>query len=424
MADNVVNIGLLGLGTVGTGVVKILRNYPSVKIKKIAEKNLHIKRDVEIHEECLTTNIMDVINDPEISIIVEVIGGVTPAFDAITTAIKNGKHVVTANKELIAKRGPEIFELADKNNVSVLYEASVGGGIPIIMPIKQSLAANRFKSIAGILNGTTNYILTKMEEEKTEFSDVLTEAQRLGYAEADPTADIEGFDAAYKIAILASIAYGVKIDINKIYHEGISKISPIDIDYASELGYRIKLIAMTKLNENNTLDIRVHPSLVPKQHPLANIHGVTNAISVCGDAVGEVNFSGPGAGQMAAASAVVGDILAIVGEMPFTSNILPSMRCKYTLDGNLVPIDETVNSYYVRLHSADKPGVIGHIGSACGRHGVSLSGVIQKDILAGGHARIILLTHQVKESDMQAALKDIVQHESTKLIANLIRVFK
>lgn len=423
MPDNIINVGILGLGTVGTGVVKVLSNQEKIKIKKIAEKDLNKKRDINV-DGLLTADAMEVIQDPEISIIIEVIGGTSPAFDFVTAAIKSGKHVVTANKELLAKRGTEIFQLATKHNVTVLYEASVGGGIPIIMPVKQSLAANKVQSIAGILNGTTNYILTKMEQDKLEFADVLAEAQALGYAEADPTSDIEGHDAAYKIAILASISFGQRIDIAKIYCEGISKISPVDIAYASELGYKIKLIAMAKLTESKKLDVRVHPALVSKTHPLASINGVTNALSVYGDAVGEVNFSGPGAGQMPTASAVVGDILAIAREMNKTDNVLPSMRCNHTNEADIMPIEDTVSSFYVRFNSMDKPGVIGHMGQACGNHGVSLSGVIQKDMLDGGCARIILLTHEVKESSMQAAIKEISQHYSTKEIANVIRVFK
>jgi homoserine dehydrogenase len=424
MVDKAVNIGLLGLGTVGIGVYKILQNFPEVKIKKIAEKNLDLKRDINVDKSIMTTDIMEVVNDPEIQIVVEVIGGTDPAYDAIVQSINAGKHVVTANKELIAKRGPEIFDLANKKNVSVLYEASVGGGIPLIMPLKQSLVSNKITCIAGILNGTTNYILSRMEEERAEFKDVLAEAQKMGYAEADPTSDVEGYDAAYKIAILASIAYGVKIDVNKIYREGISKITLVDIDYAAELGYKIKLIAMAKQEDNGKIDVRVHPMLVPTGHPLAHINGVTNAVSVVGDAVGEVNFVGPGAGQMAAASAVVADLLSVVNEMGFTANILPSMRCKHTTDGDIIPIEETYNSYYVRFQSSDKPGVIGNMGHSCGKYGVSLLGVIQKDMLEGGVARIILLTHEVTESAIQAALREIEKHDTTKLIANVIRVFK
>lgn len=421
MANKVVNIGILGLGTVGTGVFKVVQNISSLNIKKIADLDINKERDIDA-KSLMTTDYMEIINDDEIKIVVEVMGGVEHAFKAITSAIKKGKHVVTANKELIAKKGAEIFQLAEENNVVVLYEASVGGGIPIIMPLKQSLAANKILSIAGILNGTTNYILTKMAVEKAEFADVLKEAQQLGYAEADPTSDIEAYDSAYKISILSSIAFESKVDVTKVYREGISKISTIDIDYASELGYNIKLIALSKPVQHNLIDVRVHPTLVSKQHTLANINGVTNAISVLGDAVNEVNFSGPGAGQLPTASAIVGDILAITSEMDSTKNILPSMKSSYSKDAELLPISETINSYYVRIHAFDKPGVIGALGSACGKHGISLQGVIQKDIIDGDIARIILITHEVKESQMQAAIADIASQESTKSIENVIRV--
>ncbi|MGD9579804.1 MAG: homoserine dehydrogenase, partial [Vampirovibrionia bacterium] len=256
------------------------------------------------------------------------------------------------------------------------------------------------------------------------FLDVLAEAQQLGYAEADPTSDVEGFDAAYKLSILASMAYAQKIDVNKIYCEGISKISPVDIDYALELGYKIKLIAMAKEVDNGMIDVRVHPSLVSITHPLASINGVTNALTVNGDAVGEVNFSGPGAGQLPTASAVVGDIIAIVNDINNVDNILPSMKSHYDNNASILPMDDTTSSFYVRIHAKDIPGVIGSMGTACGNHGVSLSGVIQKDIVEGDVARIILLTHEVKESAMRAAIKDISEHLSTDIVANIIRVFK
>lgn len=423
MAENQVNIGILGLGTVGTGVVKVVKNIDTLNIKAIADKDIDRERDVDV-KHLMTTDVSSVLNDPEIPIIVEVIGGTNPAFEFVTTAIKNGKHVVTANKELLAKKGSEIFDLANEHNVCVLYEASVGGGIPLIMPMKQSLAANKIQNMAGILNGTTNYILTKMEEDKSAFETVLAEAQALGYAEANPTSDVDGFDAAYKITILASIAFNQKVDVERVYCEGIRKISPVDIAYAAELGYKIKLIAMAKISADNKCDVRVHPSLVTKTHPLAYISGVTNALTVKGHAVGEVNFSGPGAGQMPTASAVVGDCLAIAREMNLTSNILPSMRLKNTTYLDIVPIEDTVSKFYVKIHSKDEPGVIGHVGQSCGKHGVSLSGVIQKDMIDDGCARIIILTHEVKESAMRAAIDEIAKSPSIKQVANVIRVFE
>lgn len=421
MSEKVINIGLLGLGTVGTGVYKILEKYPNINVKKIAVSNLSKKRELDV-QGILTDDIMDVVNDPGIDILVELIGGIEPAFTAIKTAIESGKHVVSANKKLIAQRGQELFTLARANGVCVLFEAAVAGGIPIIMPMKQSLAGNEIKTIAGILNGTTNYILTKMESEKAEFEDVLAEAQKLGYAEADPTDDVDGFDACYKIGILASIAFDAKVDYNNIYAEGIRKISTVDIDFATELGYKVKLLGMAKSRDDGSIDARVHPTLVPKKHPLASINGVTNAIFVEGDAVGEVMFSGPGAGEMPTASSVLGDILAIAGEIPVAKNVLPTVRFDYQQDAVITPIGETTNSYYIRIHVTDKPGVVGSLGMACGNHGVSLASVIQHDTLEGGIASIVLLTQKVKEDDLQAALKEMENQETTRKIANVIRV--
>lgn len=422
MKEKIVKVGILGLGTVGTGVIKIIKKHSNIKIVKVAVRDINKKRDVDLPLDILTTDVMNVVNNPEIDVLIEVIGGIDIAYNAIIVAIKSGKHIVTANKELISKKGSEIFDLAKQYNVSVLYEASVAGGIPIIMPIKQSLAANEIEKVAGILNGTTNYILSKMESEKAEFKDVLAEAQELGYAEADPTDDVDGNDAAYKLSIISSLAFGKKVDISKIYRKGIREISTVDIDYALELGYKIKLIAIGRLVDDGRLDLRVHPTLVPINHPLASINGVTNAISVLGDAVGEVNFSGPGAGEMPTASSVVADLLSIVREINKTDNVLPSMRCNHTEEADILPIEETVNSYYVRLNSKDTPGVIGKIGNACGKYGVSLAGVIQKDYLDGDIARIILLTHEVKESAILSALKEIEQQSATQCIANVIRV--
>ena len=279
MKNEKVKLGLIGLGTVGTGVVKVLKDYDNIEIKKIAVKNINKKRDIEnLAPSILTTDPFEIVNDPEIDIVVEVIGGTDPAFELLKTAINNKKHIVTANKELLAKKGQELFNLANEKNVTILYEAAIAGGIPIIMPIKTTLAGNKIHKIEAILNGTTNYILTKMEKNNVSYEEVLKEAQKLGYAETDPTGDVEGFDSAYKIATLATIALNQRVDINKIYKEGITKISANDMQFAKELGYKIKLIALAKLTDDNKADVRVHPMLVPQKDCLASINGVTNSV--------------------------------------------------------------------------------------------------------------------------------------------------
>jgi len=415
-------IGLLGLGTVGSGVVKVLKKFEHIEIKKIAVKNLSKPRNIEgMSKDIVTDNPENIVLNPEIDIVVEVIGGIEPAFSLLKKAIKSGKHIITANKELIAKHGKELFELAKLHNVVILYEAAVAGGIPIVMPLVQSLAGNKISKIAGILNGTTNYILTKMEEEGTEFKQVLKEAQNLGYAEADPTGDVQGYDAAYKIAILASIAFNKRINVNEIYKSGIEDISPDDIKHADEFGYRIKLIAMAQ-DYCDSIDVRVHPMLVPKKHPLASIRGVLNAIVVEGDAVGQVMFSGPGAGEFPTASSVAGDVLSIAHELEKTDIPLPSMRCKHTEDARILSINETENKYYISVHAENIPGVIGDLGIICGKHGINLYSIIQQGVLQDGTACIVLLTEIAKEKDVQAAVKEIKQRATVKEVKNFIRV--
>ena len=274
-----VKLGLIGLGTVGTGVVKVLKDYENIEITRIAVKNLNKKRDIEnLDQSILTDDPFSIVTAPDIDIVVEVIGGTQPAYELLKTAIKNKKHIVTANKELLAKHGEELFNLANENNVVILYEAAIAGGIPIIMPIKTTLAGNKIHTIEAILNGTTNYILTKMEKDGVSYEEVLKEAQKLGYAETDPTGDVEGFDSAYKITTLATITLNQRVDINKVYREGITKISANDMKFAKELGYKIKLIALAKLTEDNKADVRVHPMLVPIKDCLAGINGVTNSV--------------------------------------------------------------------------------------------------------------------------------------------------
>src|SRR5574344_1909080 len=340
----VLNVGLIGLGTVGTGVLKVLRNFENVKITKVAVKNLNKKRNIEnFDENLLTDNPFEIVENPDIDIVVEVIGGVEPAYSLIKKAINSGKHIVTANKELLAKKGEELFTLAKEKNIVILYEAAIAGGIPIITPIKTTLRANKIKKIAGILNGTTNYILTMMTEKKASYSNVLAEAQKLGYAETDPSGDVDGFDAAYKITTLATIAFNQRIHFKNIYREGITSISAQDIAFAQELGYKIKLIALAQIDEFDNADVRVHPMLVKNSNSLAHIDYVTNAVLIDGDPVGEIMFSGAGAGEKPTSSSVVGDILILAQEIDKSDNPLVMMRCEHSKTANQIDISQTTN---------------------------------------------------------------------------------
>lgn len=416
-----IKIGIIGLGTVGQGVVKVLsqddKRFNDIEIVSAAVKNLAKKRDVEVQN--LTDNVFDIVNNPEIDIVVEVAGGVGVK-DALITAIKNKKHIVTANKELLARNGAELFDLARENGTVILYEAAVAGGIPIILPIKTSLSANTFSSVAGILNGTTNYILTKMEEENLSYEDCLKKAQDLGYAETDPTSDVEGFDAAYKIAILANIAFNKRIDIEKIYKEGITKITSEDIQIANELGYKIKLIAQAK-TVDDSLDVRVHPMLVDKNKAISEIKNATNAVSLNGFPVDKVMFVGPGAGEFPTTSSVVGDILNIKAEMENNTNILPMTVCHHKEYANQIKIEDTKNCYYIRIKAKNDPGMIGSIGSSCGEFGINLSSILQKGINADNSATIIVITEICLEKNINL-MKEKIEKEFGAKVENLIRV--
>lgn len=419
-----INIGLIGLGTVGGGVVKVLRDFKNINIKRIAVKNLSKKRNIEgLDESILTDNPFEIVNDKDIKIVVEVIGGTEPAFELLKTAVNNGKHIVTANKELLAKRGEELFKLANEKNVVILYEAAIAGGIPVIMPIKTTLAGNNIRKAAGILNGTTNYILTKMEEESISYETVLKEAQALGYAETDPSGDVEGFDSAYKIATLATIALKQRVDINKIYREGITNISANDIRFAKELGYRIKLIAMAALDDNNKADVRVHPMLVPFSNTLSTINNVTNAVLLEGFPVGKVMFAGPGAGEMPTASSVLGDILAICANID-APVVLPMMRCNHAVNADQLDISETVNKYYISITAENTPGVIGCIGEICGKSDINLSSVLQKGTDADNTAQIVVITEKSLEANIQNAITELKNNRHIVKINNLIRVME
>jgi homoserine dehydrogenase len=425
-------IGLLGLGTVGTGTAAILldpagRNplLQEIEIKRVGVRSLSKERKVNLPPGVLTTNLEEIVTDPEIDIVVELLGGLEPARSLILKGISQGKHIVTANKAAIARYGDEIYTAANEAGVYVLLEAAVGGGIPIIKPLKQSLGANRIHNVIGIVNGTTNYILTQMTEEGANFDEVLARAQQLGYAEADPTADIEGLDAADKIAILASIAFGGRIKREDVFCEGITQISAADISYADKLGFVIKLLAIAKSKDKeDTLEIRVHPTLVSKHHPLASINDVYNAVLVEGEPLGQVMFFGPGAGSGPTASAVVADILNIVGILKSsgkTKNLDPLLSCSHQHFCSLLPIEETVTRFYARFLTRDLPGVIGHLGTCFGEHEVSLESVVQIGFREN-LAEIVVVTHDVREGNFRQALTEILDSQAIDSIPSVVRV--
>lgn len=439
----VFKIGLLGLGTVGTGTAEILLNphgrHPLLQdltIHKVGVKSLDKPRQVNLPAEILTTDLDEIVTDPDVDIIVELIGGLEPARSLILKAIAHGKHIVTANKAVIARYGSEIYSAANSAKVYVLLEAAVGGGIPIVEPLKQSLGANRINNIIGIVNGTTNYILTQMTENGANFADVLKDAQNLGYAEADPTADVEGLDAADKIAILASLAFGGNVKREDVYSEGITKVTSSDISYADKLGFVIKLLAIAQRHgdtviapkmtddDSELLQLRVHPTLVPKSHPLANVNGVFNAILVEGEPLGQVMFYGPGAGAGATASAVVADIMNIMGILKSsgkTEILDPLLSCSPQRDCQLTTMDEVYSRFYARFLCADESGVIGHLGTAFGEHNVSLKSVVQIGF-QGDLAEIVVVTHHVREGNFNQAIAEIRSLNAIKQIPSIIRV--
>ncbi|NLU49638.1 MAG: homoserine dehydrogenase [Syntrophomonadaceae bacterium] len=422
-----INIGLLGCGTVGSGVVKLLasnravismRSGQEITIKRVLETAPHKVLDLGLGEEVLCTDINELLADEDIHIVVELIGGIEPARTYILEAMKRGKHVVTANKDLIAVCGQELFSTAETHGVDFYFEAAVGGGIPVIHPLKQYLGGNHIKEVIGIVNGTTNYILTKMSREGMEFNQVLREAQELGYAEADPTSDVEGYDAARKIAILASIAFNSRVTLDDVYVEGITRLSPLDIEYGGELGYVVKLLAIAQ-EIKGRIQARVHPAFIPKHHPLAAVNGVYNAVFINGDAVGELMFYGRGAGQMPTASAVVGDIMEIARNIHRGTVGSVSCTCFYSKD--IMPIDELQSKFYIRLLVKDRPGVLAAIAGVFGNHQVSIATVLQKTS-GEEYARLVLVTHYVPESDLRDALTVLEGMSIVSEISNVIRL--
>ncbi|MEH2420923.1 MAG: homoserine dehydrogenase [Nostoc sp.] len=425
-----VKLGILGLGTVGTGTVQLLQDragrHPllqEIEIYRVGVRSLDKLRTVELSTEVLTTDLEAIVNDPAVDIVVEVIGGLEPARSLILKALSNGKHVVTANKAAIARFGAEIFTTANQAGVYVMIEASVGGGIPVIQPLKQSLSVNRIHTVTGIVNGTTNYILTRMQTEGSNFSDVLADAQRLGYAEADPTADIDGLDAADKIAILASLGFGGRINLQDVYTEGIRQVSKTDIAYAEKLGFVIKLLAIAKRDTpSSPLSIRVHPTLVPQAHPLASINGVYNAILVEGEPIGQVMFFGPGAGAGATASAVTSDILNLVAVLKTNTAVAnPLLTCGHQEYCQIAPMAELITRFYARFLTNDQPGVIGKLGTCFGNYGVSLESIVQTGF-KGELAEIVVVTHDVPEGNFRQALAEIRNLSAIESIPSLLRV--
>ena len=415
-----VGVGLLGLGTVGGGVASILQNpserHPLVgelELIRVAVRDLNRPRPVALDESLLTTDPSAVIQDPAVDVVVEVIGGLEPARSLILQAIAAGKSVVTANKAVIARHGQEIAEAAAAAGVYVLIEAAVGGGIPIIEPLKQSLGGNRINRVSGIINGTTNYILTRMAVEGAAYDAVLKDAQELGYAEADPAADVNGLDAADKIAILATLAFGGSVDRAAVPTDGISGLQGVDVEYANQLGYGVKLLAVAERMADSgnplPLSLRVQPTLVPKDHPLAGVHGVNNAILVEGDPIGRVMFYGPGAGSGPTASAVVADILNIAGIRQLNSSdggLDPLLAASSWRSCHLVDSSRIRQRNYVRFNTEDAPGVIGRIGSCFGEQGVSIQSIVQFDA-CDEDAEIVVITHEVGNGAMQNALEAI-----------------
>jgi homoserine dehydrogenase len=413
-----INIGLIGFGTIGTGVVKLMKRNSALighktgsrlNIKKIVDLDITTDRGVKVKDGVLTTDVNDILNDPEISIVIELIGGYKPAKDFILKAMKKGKHIVTANKALLAVHGDEIFGAARKNGVNVGFEASVCGGIPIIRTIKEGLCAEKVASIYGIFNGTCNYILTKMTEEGKAFSDVLDRAKQLGYAEADPTFDIEGIDAAHKLAILTALSFGTKVNFKDVYTEGIARIAPIDIDFASSLGYRIKLIAMAK-SDGKSIQARVHPTMLKADHPLATVNDVFNAVYVNADATGPTMYYGKGAGMMPTASAVMSDVIEIArGIDKGVSGRVPllSFKDEHVKTIPIKPIGDTVNKYYMRMTVKDRPKVLSKISGILGDNNISIESVIQKGKPASKNMPIVLQTHHALDSSVKKALKEI-----------------
>jgi homoserine dehydrogenase len=422
----VVRVGVLGCGNVGAALIGLVgeqadaieaRTGLCLQVTRVAVRNLSRERDVTVPADVLTRDATAVAGDPDVDIVVEVIGGIEPARELIVAALKNGKPVVTANKELLANVGVELFGVADAAERDLLFEAAVAGGIPLIRALRESLRGEPIRRVLGIVNGTTNYILTKMSEEGADYSAALAEAQRLGYAERDPTADVEGFDAGAKAAIIATIAFGARVVAGDVYHEGISRITPADIAVAHRLGYVIKLLAICEQDASTgEIAVRVHPAMVPDHHPLASVRDSFNAVFVEGDAVGSLMFYGRGAGGRPTASAVLGDLIDAAVNLDRGTHASVGAFAKAAIR----PIDETSAEYYLALEVADRPGVLHAVTGVFAQHGVSIRAAEQEGL--GDDARLVFITHDAREADVQATLRDLRDLDVVKKVGGLLRV--
>ena len=428
-----IKVGLLGFGTIGTGVVKVIQQNAEVisqrlgaklTLAAIADRDITTDRGVTVDPAILTDDAENVLTNPDIDVVIELIGGYEPARTFVLKALENGKHVVTANKALLALYGQELLQAAEKNNVSLLFEAAVGGGIPVLSSIRENLCANQFSDVFGILNGTCNYILTRMTENGEDFADVLADAQELGYAEADPTFDIEGIDTAHKLSILMTMCFGTWVDFDSIYTEGITRITALDIQYARQFGYQIKLLAIGK-QEDGMVEARVHPTMIPDSYSLAEVRGVLNAVRLIGDFVGPVTQVGSGAGMDATASAVMGDVMSLSRQMLGESSFLPPSLNYLTKNITTLPIramDDITSQYYIRVMVDDRPGVLAKIAATLGDHDISIASMIQPDRELGGCVPIVLMTHDAVESNVRPALDKIDQLDICREASLFIRI--
>ena len=427
MTGDPIRLGFLGMGTVGCGTVQTLRENEAqitarvgrpIVIHRVAVARPEKHRPVQLAPSLYTTDGDEVVRDPLVDIVVEAIGGVEPARSFLTSAIEHGKQIVTANKELLAKHGSELLQMAATRRLDFSFEGSVAGGIPIILPLKVSLAGNTIHRILGIVNGTTNYILTRMTREGAAFEDVLAEAQRLGYAEVDPSNDVDGADAAFKLAILSSIAFGTRVNIEDVYYEGIRQVSATDVAHARDLGYVIKLLAIAN-RVDEQLEMRVHPALIPLSHPLASVNDAFNAVLVNGSSVGDVMFYGRGAGSLPTGSAVAGDIIDVARNL--VADATGRLHETGLQDRRIIPIHETRSQFYMRLTALDRPGVIANVAACFGSHEVSIASIVQKGS-QGGDAEIVWVTHCAPEGRFRAALEEIRGLPVVHQIGSVLRV--